>query len=544
MRTQELISSSPISVEKTVRGDEIRALTSCKAGRIVPLAYVPLLREDAVTRGQVSVSLKMAETIHPLMNSINVTVYAHFVPFLAFERFRGMDSLNRSYQGQPETPGGADVIPFFETTNFVSTHQVWRKLGVHWVDGQPINAAPVEAYNAIVNFRRQARSQHLPLRPRLESGTMAAAFWKHSNLWHITPDFDQAAMDGSVELQFDTDRLYVQGIGSTGGAAPVAGVSATETGPGGANRSVTYGHSKIMNTSGNIMRTRPGGVPEVFAELAETGVRLSLANIELAKQTAAFAKLRDQFSGLDDEHIIDLLMEGIRVPDEAMKQPILLDKKSTIFGYSERHAMDGPNLEKSVTTGATEVQLRFRTPPMNTGGVIMITCEIVPEQLFERQYDAFLGTTDPATLPNFLRDYLDPEKVEVVPNKYVDVKHSVPNGTFGYAPLNHQWKRSLTRIGGRYWRATPDAFVEDRQRFWSVEQVDPTLTTDFYLVGDLPHTVFADMVSDPFEVLTLGNVTIAGNTVFGKTLDEDQGNYEMVAAQVDTKRIVQTPPAP
>lgn len=102
MKTSEVISTSPIQTEKSVRGDEIRALTSCRAGRVVPVAYIPLLREDRVSKGSIRLSLKMAETIHPLMNAVNVTAYAHFVPFFAFERFTGMDAFNRSYQGVGE----------------------------------------------------------------------------------------------------------------------------------------------------------------------------------------------------------------------------------------------------------------------------------------------------------------------------------------------------------------------------------------------------------------------------------------------------------
>lgn len=274
--------------------------------------------------------------------------------------------------------------------------------------------------------------------------------------------------------------------------------------------------------------------------MASAGISVSLANIELAKQMTSFAKLREQFSGLSDDHLIDLLMEGIRVPDEALRQPILLDRKSTVFTYAERHATDGASLDQSVTTGRAVLDMSIRTPPMNSGGVILVTVEIVPEPLFERLQDRFLAATAPSDLPNFLRDFLDPEKVDVVPNAYVDVLHDTPTATFGYAPLNHAWNRSLVRIGGRYYRPDPSTFVEDRQRFWSVEKENPALTTDFYLVdASLPHTVFADTLADPFEILTVGRLDIVGNTVFGKRLEEDDGHYSAIVADVDTSRVVQ-----
>lgn len=530
MKIAESISTSPISTEKSIRGDEIRALTTCRAGKIVPVAYMPILREDRVSSGRIRLKLDMAETIHPLMNAINVTAYAHFVPFLAFERFGGsVDAYNRSYQGINEIHSGTP-IPFFPKINFNKDDQFWKTMGVHWKNGQPINQAPVEAYNAIVNFRRKARSEKLPLRAPTQT-TLASAFWKTSNLWHIVPDFDQAAMDGEVQLNFANPDIAIRGLmlktANPGGAGTYVG---TDDG---------LAETPAPTSPSAIYADAAAATPRVFGELEAAGITVSLANIELAKQTAAFAKLREKYSGLEEDYIIDLLMEGIRVPDEALKQPILLDRKSTIFGYSERHAMDGASLDMSVTTGETSLDLSFRTPPMNMGGIIMITVEIVPEQLFERQKDNFLATGLPEQLPNFMRDYLDPEKVSVVRNDYVDVEHSTPSGTFGYAPLNHEWKRSLTRIGGKYYRPNPDTFIEDRQRFWSVEKLNPTLTTDFYLVADLPHNVFLDTLSDPFEILTVGNASIVGNTVFGKTLEEDGGHYDAVMAQVDTSRIEQ-----
>lgn len=536
MKVTETISSAPIGTDKSVRGEEIRCLTSGRAGKILPLAFAPLLREDRVASGKVAVRLQMAETIFPLMNAVNVTVMAHFIPFSAFERFTGMDAFNRSYQGIGE-PHNGTPIPFFTTVTFNKNLEFWKTLGLHWPHGTPINGAVLEAYNLLVNWRRKARSVKLPVRA-MNDTTLAAAFWRNPNLWHIVPDFDQAMIDGDVELKFASNSIPVKGIGfAAANVPPTANITVNETG-----LTRTGDYSAPGNTNANpVVRKDPANAnsAHVFVELANQGIRVSLANIELAKKTAAFARMREQYSGLSDDHLIDLLMEGIRVPDEDLRQPILLDKKSTIFGYTERFATDGANLDQSVTTGQAIVNLTLRTPPMNSGGIILITAEIVPEQLFERMEDNFMAITDPAKLPNFLRDYLDPEKVEVVPNKMVDVLHATPTGTFGYAPLNHRWKRSLARIGGRYMRPEGSSFVEDRQRFWAVEQANPALTTDFYLVNNLPHTVFADSAADPFEILTQGGLQIVGNTVFGQMLSEDQDLYQQVDIEVDKTRIVQ-----
>jgi hypothetical protein len=177
---------------------------------------------------------------------------------------------------------------------------------------------------------------------------------------------------------------------------------------------------------------------------------------------------------------------------------------------------------------------------MNTGGVIMITAQIVPEQLWERKKDYFLYTTDPDTLPNFLPDFLDPEKVSVVKNDHVDVNHATPDATFGYAPLNHEWQRDSVNIGGKYYRPANDAFDEDRQKIWSAEAINPTLNQDFYLCSEVHKKVFSDQVSDSFEITALTNFNIVGNTVFGTGLIEADAtsDYDTIIAQTDATRIV------
>jgi hypothetical protein len=537
----EVIPTDPIIVEKSIRRDTIRVLTSSNAGRIVPVAVIPMLREDRVSTSRIRLAVEMMETVELLENGINVTAYAHFVPHLALDRFKSMDELNRSYQGV--AGAGGSVVPYFQTMTFDRNADFWKTLGVHAVQGSTVNAAPVEYYNEIVNFRRRSRSEKLALRTALDT-TLAPAFWKHSDLQHIVPDFDQAMIDGEVTLNIIAQNLPVRGIGVENTASVGGGVSVRETG---GTSNITYAHAYNANstTSGNRQWVKAasaavGAAPEIFAELGAQGVKLSLQNIELAKKTAAFAQMRERFAGIGDDALIDLLMEGIRVPDEAMKQPILLDKKSTLIGYNRRWATDAANLAKDVTTGETFLDLTLRTPPMNTGGAIIITVEVVPEQLFERRADVFVNTTNPANLPNFMRDFLDPEKVSVVRNSYVDVLHATPNGTFGYAPLNHEWNRDLVRIGGKFQRGLTDTFNEDRQRMWVVEQLNPSLTADFYMCSALHQKVFADQVAHAFEYKLRGEFEIIGNTVFGKGLIEKANNdFSEIDVQVDKTRITQ-----
>lgn len=516
----EMISTAPITVEKSIRRDTLRVLTSGNAGKIIPVGYFPMLREDRVSTSRLRVAVEMMETVELLENGINVTAYAHFVPHLALDRFKSMDELNRSYQGV--AGAGGSVVPYFQTMTYDRNAAFWKTLGIHEVHGATVNAAPVEYYNELVNFRRRARSEKLPLRS-LTDTTLAAAFWKHNDLAHIVPDFDQAMIDGEVTLNIPQQNLPVKSYQSDPAATSGYRYPTGRTAQGN------------FTTAGNMSF---GG--DIWAELGAQGVQLSLSNIELTKRTAAFAQMREKFAGIGDDALIDLLMEGIRVPDEALKQPILLDKKSTLMGYNRRWATDAANLSKDVATGETFLDLTFRTPPMNTGGAIMITLEIVPEQLWERRADVFVRTISPSTLPNFMRDFLDPEKVSVVQNSYVDVLHATPNGTFGYAPLNHEWNRDLVRIGGKFQRGLTDTFSEDRQRMWVVEQLNPSLTADFYLCSTLHQKVFADQVADGFEIKARGDVEIVGNTVFGKGLVEKANNdFAEIDAQIDKTRITQ-----
>mgnify|MGYP000726666044 CR=1 FL=1 len=561
MRMTEMVPSAPIQVQRSTRRDRGRVLTSADAGKILPLKYIPCLREDAVKRGRVRVNIEMMETAELLMNGIRVDVMAHYVPMLAFDRFNGsMEELNRSYKG--ETGIGGSVVPFFETNKYwngtsvasaTSAHTwdtldveglstFYQTMGIH-TQAIDLNNTIVEAYNAIVNHRRKARSASLPLRNAFDH-RLAEAFWSLDNN-HIVPDFDQKLIDGEVALNGLTFKAPVYSEFINRGQASYSGGniyegSADGLSPAGSTQSTGNPphNSTIVHPDG----TSTGAYywDNVWAEISSGGnATMSLADIDQAKKTAAFAKLRSMYDGIDDETVIDLLMEGIRVPEETMKQPILLSKKSTMIGYNQRYATDAANLDTSVTNGFASVECSIRTPQMNTGGVIMITAEIVPEQMWERKKDYFLYETNPDNLPNYLRDVLDPEQVSVVKNDHLDVNHSTPNGTFGYAPLNHEYERDMVNVGGKYYRPANDAFDEDRAKIWTVEQTDPSLSEDFYLVSGLHKKVFSDQVADAFEITCISDVEITGNTVFGQRLLETDAtsDYEEITNLVDSARI-------
>lgn len=541
--------STPIATVRSNRLHDVRTLTSLPAGKVVPLAVIPLLREDAVKQGRFRFSFEMMETAEILMNAINVDVKAYLVPTLAFDRFQGsMDILNRAYEGVPAIDGGA-VIPYIETQAFGphGSKAVYKYLGLHAAPSTLVNTMYLEAYNQIWNLRAGNRSPDITKRARLEA-TLAPAFWKHQAFRHIVPDFDQAAIDGEIALNLVSERLPVKGIGviTGSGAAPSSNAAhRTVRETGSASNVVWPGTAAHTLADANILAIKGTGAtlaafaPEIYAELQGAGVTVSLSNLELAKKTQAFAKLRAQYSDYDDDYLINLLMDGISIPDQHLAQPILLAEKSTIFGMSKRYASDSGNLTESVVNGMTSLDLSIHVPRIGVGGVIMITAEITPEQLFERQKDPFLHSQTVADLPQYLRDTLDPEKVAVVRNDYVDIDHDTPAATFGYAPLNHEWNMTAPRIGGRFYRPDVDAgFDEDRQRLWAVETQNPVLSQDFYLCTTMHTKPFVVTNQDPFEVVGRGSVIINGNTVFGGALIEASNDYDTVLAEAPVTRIV------
>ena len=112
MRMTELLTTTALQPQRTRRTDTARILTSGEIGKIIPLKMIPIFREDSVQNGRFRVSVEMMETAEMLANSVMIEAQAHFVPFLAFEQFNGIDSFNRSYMKEAEADGS--TIEFFK----------------------------------------------------------------------------------------------------------------------------------------------------------------------------------------------------------------------------------------------------------------------------------------------------------------------------------------------------------------------------------------------------------------------------------------------
>ena len=546
MRNTEMIPNVPVSFSRTRRMSKGRVLTSGDAGKILPLKADPVLREEGFS-GNINVSVEMMETSEKPVNAIVAKAMTYFVPYLAFDQFNGsIEELNRSYSKENGIAGSQ--VDFFEKNKYYNGSSVvtdstptdmdtgdngraefYGTMGIHH-GAADMNNSYVQAYNAIVNHRRKARSASLATRNEFEHD-LAEAFWPNEGNSHIMADFDQKLIDGEVALQGLTFSAPIFSSSyettSLGGKFPTTGTGYTPTG--GVSTTTPSGTSIVANS-----------FDEIWAELQSGGdATMSLADIEQARKTAAFAKLRAAYDGIDDEYIIDLLMQGISVPTEMMKQPMLIGQQSGMFGFAQRYATDSGNLDDTATNGFVSLGYRVRAPRTSVGGVVMTTLEIAPERVWERKKDYFLYTTDTDDLPNALRDSLDPEKVAVVKKNHLDVNHSTPDATLGYAPLNHEYNRDQILVGGKFYRPSNDAYTEVRSRIWTNETTDPSLSTDFYLCTNLHKKIFADQVSDSFEITAVSDLTVDTNVVFGDRLIEADAtsDYETITNLVDANRI-------
>lgn len=558
MKNLNRMVPTALDVRRTNRVHNVQHLSSLPAGKMVPLQAIPLLREDAVRRGSLSLSFEMMETYEILLNTVNVNIMAYLVPTLAMERFQGsMDVFNRSFKGQPPL-SGESVIPFFQFHEFRGgaendeDRELYRYMGLHGGDEDLVITDYMESYNAIWNYRATNRSEKLELR-ELDDDSLAPAFWHHSQFEHVVSDFDDVSIEGEVPLDiagFSGVAPVVSNNGQPRMSAPGQAISDSpmkyrRNADGSVHLRLDNGGSGEFdaNVRWGTVTGLEADLSELAEELASGGVRLSLANIELAKKAQAMAKIRRRYERIDEEWVIDLLMAGLSVPEQALRKPMLLAQQRVPFQFAKRYASDGASLTESVTNGIASASLKFRVPRLATGGVIMVVAEVVPVQLFERQVDPFFHIggqpydADPV-YPDYLRNYLDPQKVEIVTNRMIDADHDQPDDVFGFAPMNHRWNYNRPTVGGRYYYPNADAAgVEARKRIWAVERENPTLAEDFFVVSEINNDVFVVPDDDPVEVVISGDFIINGNTQFGPALIEASDSYDKVLEKAPLERI-------
>lgn len=540
MKNIDVHRQAPIDFPRTVRPDRCRVLADFHAGKVVPVWAAPVFRQDSAA-GSLRLHIGMDETVEKLKNGVVATARAWFVPFTASDRFDGIEDFDRAYKGVPD--GSGEIKPLMPQMVFNSAHEFWSTMGVHFAEGASVNGFYVEAYNLLINAQRQRRSKKLAETPRnWNDASLATCLWASSSLDHVVPDFDDAMLDAEVPLTVVAGDLPVRGIGIRQSGAAVQADTALMKQATGVNSSFPFGVHTNRDALADqvVIQSTASGLPLVFAEMQENGITVNLANIDMAKKTQAFAKMRAALD-VEDDHLLDLLMQGVAIPDQFHKEPMVIARKQSLLGYHQQFATDQVGLGTSRTTGHTVIDLPIRLPQTNVGGVIIVTVEVVPQMIYERRADPFLTMMGGDDFPNAMRDFLDPQKVEVVKAGDVDVSHTTPDAVFGYAPLNHKHHRDLPRLGGRYYRKSPsEPWNEARNEIWTPDVLDPQFNEDFVLAENLTHDVFdIDIVGafKPFHLQATGGVRFVGLTQSGKGLQEATEDYDQILAQVDHQRL-------
>lgn len=531
-------STTPVQFQQSIRKDESVVMTSGRAGVVIPVAYIPLLIGDSAS-GMFAMDIKLAEMPKPLLNAVAVNVQAWFVPKLSIPRFSGRDEFNAAYTGTPISAlAGTDrpPIPFFREVSAAAKADmvfspIFKGMGLHVPEAgtHPVNDDLLDSFSVIYNFRLAAHSSRLPRRKyfwedKTDAGSFPRAFWPSSRFAAVVPDYERALVVGSLDLDVQAGQLGVM-------THSAQNVPPGYVAPRGAYQNGVARPVNVTAANGDTFN-----YDTLYAEMKGQKVTVSLADIDKARETQAFAKLHAAYAGNDatgfdnEDATVAMLMQGFRVPEESFKRPWLLANQRVPVGFGQRFATDSSNLDQSVTLGRAAVSLRLNVPVQDTGGLIIITMECLPERLDERMADVFLLKTHTSGLPNALRDVQRTEPVDHVFNFRIDSKHTQPDGLYGYEPMNNVWNRSFTRLGGRYYNDTPGAeYSEVRSAIWQTDIVDPTFTGEHFLApAPFPHSVFADEDAPAFDIVCRHAMRIVGLTQIGDILTENNDDYEAV----------------
>jgi hypothetical protein len=543
-------ATSPIQFNRTMREDSAVMISSGRAGVVVPIGYLPLLPADSAA-GRAHFHVELAEMPKPLRNAVTANFQAWFIPKSAHPQFAGMDELIASQTGnvikalgQPDRNPPPYYNVLTGTLRDAAMNSPFaRAIGLHVPPGTPLHTDLIDAFNLVYNFRLAAFSSRLARRQYATENLAAStslppAFWPSSRFASVVPSYEKELVLGSLDLDVIAGRLPVSGLGVPPvGLGGVDGATYRET----TKDLVVYSHSRNTTSTTNAIRMRltPDGFPDVWAEMSGQTMGVTLADIDKARTTQAFAKMAAAYNGNDttgfnnDDAIISMLLQGLIVEQDNFKRPWLLDSKRVAVNFAERFASDAANLDASLTRGMAEAVLSINVPRQEVGGVIIFTVEVLPERIDERMTDEWLIAQKPDDLPNALRDSQRVEPVDLVLNRRLDARHSSPNGLYGYEPMNDKWRRKFTRLGGKFYKPTAGGgFVENRANIWQVEILNPNFDqTHFLCPSPFPHSVFSDQNADAFEVYGRHAVTITGNTQFGDLLMEDNGDFETVTQE-------------
>lgn len=525
-------NTQPVRFRRMPRTDQTVAMSSGRAGVVQMLGYIPVNRGDSLS-GSVGIDLNLAEMPKPLLNGVVANVQAWFVPKSVLPQFPGPDEFMASWTGTKVKSLGPDGVTierdppaFFQTItdgadlSLVEASEMYRGLGLHLSTSSDLNTDLIDSFVTCYNFRLQAHSSKLPLHPFAKQDLTAAtswpaAFWPSGRLSRVVPDYEKALVVGALDLDVSAGLLPVS-LSEHGG------------GVGASYNSVHRGDNKEA-----FFGTDSAPTLRLYAEMAGETVVTSLADIDKARQTQAFAKLRASMAGnkaggfANDDAIIATLMQGLSVPVDQFHRPWLLDSARVPVGFSRRYATNSDALDESVSQGMASAVLSLNLPQQDTGGMIVYTVEVLPERIAERMSDEYQFITEVSGLPDALRDVQRPEPVDIVLNRRVDARHTDPDGVYGYEGMNDAWNRAYTRLGGAFYQEDPsNPWTEQRSALWMPGLIDPQYTRDHFLAPvPFPHDVFSDTQAPAFEVVTRHTVSIVGLTQIGDPLVEDNNEY-------------------
>lgn len=540
--------TQPLDFGMSVRPDIQSIKTTGKMGEVIPIFVGPVFRGDSGS-GYADIQVEAAEMPKPIANMLIMRAQSWVVPRPALPRFESTAEYAHSYQETDITKEGvaARTPPaLFDTVGTgaiaaAQSSEFFRALGISLQASTAVNTDYVDAYILIHNFRKASYSKSLTRSDYYgENATTALelkpAFWPVV-MSHVVPDYEQELVKGSLELDVIAGSIPVKGIGTNTTGTTAGDINVRESD----GNDVTYGERVIgadiqleIDADG-----ASGGRPTIYAAMAGQAIGTSLADIDMARKTNAFAKYRATLAGTNysgynnDDVIVAELMQGFKVPEELFNRPFLLDSKTTALGFTERHATDAANLDDSSTTSNGKLRLSLNIPRMEWGGVYVTTCEVVTERLYPRQSDEYLYCTTPDDLPNSLRDSQVTEPVSVTLNRQIDALHSTPSGTYGYEPLNHKWKRNFTRLGGDFRETTPGTPQStSRIAVYQPDIVDAVYADDHFLCPHpFPQHVFSAPSSDALTITASQDLSFMGITVFGEMISEDNSDFTDVSTE-------------
>jgi hypothetical protein len=536
-------SDQAIAYDMTRRMDNASIITTGFAGQVIPVTFMPLHRGDSAA-GRLDFGLELSEMPRPVENAIIARAQAWCIPRPAFAQFTGLDEYQHSFHGTDITQlGAAARTPpsYFNTTTYTTAirdSEFMSTLGIHAPDSDTINTDYVDAYNLVYNYRLASHSSKMTranyASENADAWDLKPAFWPKNRMHAIVPDYETALVTGSLDMEFSAGEIPVRNL-VTNDTAGSNNVTGYQDGQG-----VDYtGSHRTADALFGALDSTDQTTLNIFADMAAQTLSTTLADIDKARTTNAFAKAQAAYAGTNfsgfnnDDVIVADFMQGYSVPAELMNRPWLLDSRTVVFGTQERHATDAANLDDSVSVAYATVSLSLNVPVQNWGAVIMATIELMPERLYERQSDPYLLATSTDDLPNALRDLQRTEPVDTVPNHRIDAKHTTPAGTFGFEPMNNKWKRERTTLGGEFRQMTPGTpNVSARNAIWQADYVDPALTSDHWLCPDpMPQSVFS-VPADPCVIINCRQqLTITGITQFGDALVEDNNEFVDVKAE-------------